>query len=538
MRRYSIVAILLFGLIVPMTNQSCTNLDEELFSELTEANFPQTEEEFVSALGAAYTSLYQLCNHNSMNSLQEISSDEAMIPQRGADWFDGGQWLRVHRHEMNANEESVNGGWNFCYNGISNCNRLIELFEGLVEEGKVSADDANTFIGELKTLRALYYYWLLDIYGNVPIVTGFADAEAQPATRPRAEVYAFVESELAENVPTLTKEKNGQTYARINYWTGKALQAKLYLNAEVFSGTAKWTEAQAAADEIINSGLYSLEANYFDNFSTDNSGSGENIFVIPYDQVFATGFNLPQMTLHYSSQFTFDLQQQPWNGYCSLQEFYNSYDADDLRRDGPPGRGYGNFITGQQFLAGGGTEITDPSVEGWVQDTATGEWSPRVPQPAVFDPDGPGVVFTPEINQHFPNALRQAGARIGKYEFAIGATPELDNDYPIFRYADILLLKAETLMRSGNSGDALALVNQVRGRSGAADLAALTMDDLLAERGREMFFEGARRQDLIRFGKFGEEWDFKPTSDATKELMPIPANQLNANPNLSQNPGY
>lgn len=518
MRRYSIVAILLFGLIVPMTNQSCTNLDEELFSELTEANFPQTEAEFISALGAAYTSLYALGNHNSMNSLQEISSDELMIPVRGADWQDGQQWTRVHRHEMNANEESVNGGWNFCYGGISNCNRLIELFEGLVEAERVSVEDAAGFIGELKTLRALYYYWLLDIYGKVPIVTGFADAEEQPATRPRAEVYAFVEQELAENVPNLTRDKNGETYARLNYWAGKALQAKLYLNAEVFSGTAKWAEAQAAADELINSGLYSLEGNYFANFSTDNSGSNENIFVIPYDQVFAQGFNIAQMTLHYGSQFTFDLQEQPWNGYCSLQEFYNSYDANDLRRDGPPSRGYGNFITGPQFDLSG-APVTDPSVE-------------------TADPDGPQVNFTPEVNEHFPNALRQAGARVGKFEIAIGALANLDNDYPIFRYADILLLKAETLMRSGNAGDALALVNQVRDRAGAAPLAALTMDDLLAERGREMFFEGTRRQDLIRFGKFGGTWDFKPASDVTKELMPIPANQLNANPNLTQNDGY
>lgn len=518
MRRYSIVAILLFGLIVPITNQSCTNLDEELFSELTEANFPQTEEEFVSALGAAYTSLYALGNHNSMNSLQEISSDELMIPVRGADWQDGQQWTRVHRHEMNANEESVNGGWNFCYSGIANCNRLIELFEGLVEADRVSVEDAAVFNGELKTLRALFYYWLLDLYGNVPIVTSFSEGEAQPVTRPRAEVYAFVESELAENVPNLTRDKNGETYARINYWTGKALQAKLYINAEVFTGTARWSEAQTAVDEIINSGLYSLEGNYFDNFSTENAGSGENIFVIPYDQVFAQGFNIGQMSLHYGSQFTFDLQEQPWNGYCSLQEFYNSYDDDDLRRDGPPGRGYGNFITGPQFELGG-TPVNDPSVE-------------------AADPDGPQVNFTPEVNEHFPNALRQAGARVGKFEIAIGALANLDNDYPIFRYADILLLKAETLMRSGNSGDALVLVNQIRARAGAADLAALTMDDLLAERGREMFFEGARRQDLIRFGAFGGEWDFKPTSDASKELMPVPANQLNANPNLTQNAGY
>ncbi|MDP5172429.1 MAG: RagB/SusD family nutrient uptake outer membrane protein [Bacteroidia bacterium] len=519
MRRYSIVAILLFGLFVPLANQSCTNLDEELFTELTSDNFPQTDDEFISALGAAYTSLYGLMNHNALFSAMEVSSDEAMIPQRGADWFDGGQWLRMHRHEMNPNEESILGGWNFCYNGISNCNRLVELFEGLVESGQVSASEAAGFIGELKTLRALFYYWLLDVYGNVPIVTSFSSADAQPATVLRGEVFNFIVSELEANVPNLTRERNGQTYARVNYYVGKAIEAKLYLNAEVYTGTAQWAKAAAAADEIINSGLYSLEGNYFDNFSTENAGSSENIFVVPYDQVFAQGFNLPQMTLHYGSQFTFDLQQQPWNGYCSLQEFYNAYEANDIRRDGPVSRGYGNFISGPQFESDGSSPVIDPSAE-------------------ANDPDGAQLNFTPAINEHFPNCLRQAGVRMGKFEFAIGATPNLDNDFPIFRYADIMLVKAEAALRQGNTGDALALVNQVRARAGVADLGALTADDLLAERGREMFYEGWRRQDLIRFGKWTGTWDFKPASSPNTILMPIPANQLNANPNLTQNAGY
>lgn len=519
MKRYSIVAVMLFGLFVPLANQSCTNLDEELFSELTEANFPTTEEEFISALGAAYTSLYALQNHNSMFALLEVSSDEIMIPQRGGDWFDGGQWLRVHRHEYNPTEEALNGGWNFCYNGIANCNRLIELFTDLVENGQVTSEDAESFISELRVLRGLFYYWLLDIYGNVPIVTSFSDAEAQPATRPRSEVYDFLEAELADAVPALNRAKDGTTYARINYYTGLALQAKLYLNAEAYGKPAAWAQAAAACDEIINSGLYSLESNYFDNFSTENIGSSENIFVIPYDQVFARGFNLPQMTLHYGSQNTFDLQQQPWNGYCTLQEFYNSYEANDIRRDGPEGRGYGNFITGPQFYSDGVTPVLDPSFE-------------------ADDPDGEQVNFTPEVNEHFPNCLRQAGARVGKYEFAIGATPDLDNDFPIFRYADVLLMKAEADYRLGNTADALALVNEVRARAGVDPFTELTDENLLAERGREMFWEGWRRQDLIRFGVYGDEWDFKPTSGPEKEIFPIPANQIAANPNLDQNPGY
>jgi hypothetical protein len=137
-----------------------------------------------------------------------------------------------------------------------------------------------------------------------------------------------------------------------------------------------------------------------------------------------------------------------------------------------------------------------------------------------------------------PNCLRQAGVRVGKYEYENGATSNLSNDFPIFRYADILLTKAEAEHRNGNSAAALPLVNMIRMRAGVAEFGALTEDDLLAERGREMFWEGWRRQDLIRFGKFGDTWFAKPASDATKQLFPIPENQINANPNLTQNPGY
>lgn len=519
MKRKSLLALMLVALVTPLANQSCTNLDEQVFDQLTEANFPRTEEEFVSSLGVAYTNLYGFANHNSYFSLQEISSDEMMIPQRGNDWFDGGQWLRVHRHEYNKNEESVNNGWNNLFSGVATCNRLIELFTSEVEKGNVDATLADGFISELRVLRGLYYFWLLDIYGNVPIVTAFAEAEAQPATKSRAEVYAFVKGELEANVPKLKKEKTGQTYARMNYYAGQALLAKLYLNAGVYSGTPEWAKASAAASEVINSGLYSLENNYFDNFKTENAGSDENIFVVPYDQVNAGGFNLPQMTLHYSSQGTFNLQAQPWNGYCTLQEFYDSYEDTDLRKNGPAGRGYGNFIVGPQNNADG-TPATDSGFE-------------------PGDPDGARLTFTPAINEHFPNALRQAGARVGKFEYANGATPNLDNDFPILRYADILLTKAEAEHNLGNSAAALLLVNQVRARAGVGAFTELNSDNLLAERGREMFYEGWRRQDMIRLGKYNAPRQFKPgTSDPAKNLMPIPQNQISANPNLQQNPSY
>jgi hypothetical protein len=303
--------IMLAGALVAFSTQSCTNLDETPFSELTNDTFPTTEEQFISALGATYTSLYGFANHGGLFSANEVSSDEIMIPQRGSDWFDGGIWLRCHRHQYTANEGFVSGGWNFLYGGINNCNRVIALFETLVQEGKVSAEQAASFIGEVKVLRAFFYYWLLDSYGNVPIVTSFADSEPNPPTKSRSEVFAFIESELNENVPNLTKKVDGSTYARVNYYVGKALQAKLYLNAGVYTGSPRWADAAAACDEIINSGVYSLEGNYFANFNARNEGSKENIFVIPYDRNQATGFNLPAMTLHYSSQETFNLTFQP-----------------------------------------------------------------------------------------------------------------------------------------------------------------------------------------------------------------------------------
>jgi len=512
----------LFGkLMLPMLflatfNNSCTDLDEKLYDTVTDDNFLKTEEEFVSALGAAYTGLYALGNHGGYFSVQETSSDEAMIPQRGADWGDGGQWINAHRHDLKPTDGNVNGAWGFLYGGVATCNRLIAQFTLLKDGGKVEPALADKFIGELRTLRALYYYWLLDTFGNVPLVTSFdVPADYKPATSPRVDIYNFVESELRESVPQLSKANDGTTYGRMNYWAGKAIQAKLYLNAQVYTGTAKWQEAAAAADEIIASGLFSLESSYRTNFITNNGfpNSKEFILAVPFDEVFAQGQNIAQMTLHYGSQKTYNLKEQPWNGYCSLQDFYNLHDDNDARKI--------NFIAGPQFESDGVSPVLDASVE-------------------AADPDGPQVNFTPEINQHFPNALRQAGVRIGKYEFKSGATANLSNDMPLFRYADILLTKAEALWRqNAGSAEALTLVNLVRDRSlKGSPFASLTNQNFLDERGREMFFEGVRRQDLIRFGVYGNATDFMPGSDKNHEIWPIPGPQINVNNNLVQNPGY
>jgi len=504
---------LAFPVCLLLAPAACTNLEEDLYDRVTPDTFFKTEKDFAAAIGGAYTQLYLLGSHGGYFSIQEISSDEVIIPQRGGDWGND-EWFRAHRHEMTPYNPGVNSAWNNLYAGVLSCNRLIYQFEQLKKEDSGVPVNLDAYIAEIRALRALFYYFLLDSFGNIPIVTNFTDDNYIASTIPRAQVFDFVEQELTAVLPLLNKTVDATTYGKMNYYAAKALQAKLYLNAGVYTGTPRLDDCLAACDEIINAGHFALEGQYHDNFRTNNQGSSEFIFAVPFDENFAKGFNLHMMTLHYASQATYNLQQQPWNGYCSLQEFYDMHEDADVRKK--------NFIAGPQFAADGVTPLLDQAAE-------------------PDDPDGPQVNHTPEINTINTGALRQAGVRIGKYEFKSGATPDLDNDMPVFRYADILLTKAEALWRKdNNSTQALDLVNQVRNRAFEPDqpFTTLTAENLLAERGREMFYEGVRRQDQIRFGVYGNPTEFMPGSAPCKELWPIPSTQFLFGVNLQQNPCY
>lgn len=499
---------------------ACTDLEEEVFDAVTAENFFQTEEELISALGAAYTSLYGYMGTVSLYAAQEVSSDEMVVPTRGPDWGDGGHWVRLHTGNWTAEDPTVNSTWNFLFGGVNACNRLIFQFEELQNPL------TDPFIGELKALRAIYYMWLMDTYGNVPIVTDFTDTNP-PSTSSRQEVYTFVESELRAALEDVTDAVDQSTYGRVNRMVVQTALARLYLNAEVYSGTPQWQKAADAAGAVINSGNFSMESNYFANFDADNSGSSEFIMAVPYDEVFAGGLNINMQTLSYLNQESYNLAAQPWNGWCTIEDFFNSYSDDDLRKgkpnteDGPSGV-RGNFLWGPQWDVSGSKRLVDDGT------LASG-----------VDPDGPPFTIRPEINELFPEAWREAGARITKYEIEIGAQSNMNNDVPIFRYSDVILMRAEALWRMDNgSQEALDLVNQIRARAGVEPFTELTADNILAERGREMFAELVRRPDMIRFGKWTESWWARPEQPEYKEIFPIPRSQLDANPNLSQNPGY
>ena len=246
-------------------------------------------------------------------------------------------------------------------------------------------------------------------------------------------------------------------------------------------------------------------------FAPNNQGNPEIIFAVEYDEVSGTGMNFSQMNLHYSSQFTWNFDQQPWNGYATLEDFYNSYDEGDARKKA-------NFIVGPQ-LDFGGSAVLDYAA----------------------DDDDIQLNYTAKINELQPNSLREAGARPGKFSFKQFGRADMDNDYPIIRLGQVYLIRAEAKARqSGNWTDAEGDVNVLRARAGVSEYTGnLTEAEFLAERGREMFQEATRRTDLIRFGAYNDAWWEKPASQPFRNVFPIPQPQINAsNGTLTQNPGY
>ena len=536
--------------VLLLTVISCTKLNENdyLFDTVNSDNFYQTDAELSSAVGAAYSNLAKMASNSTFIPSEEVTTDECVVPTRGPDWGDGGRWVRLQTHTYNSADPDPINDWNFCYTGINTCNRLIATL------AKYTNAKIPGYIAELKGLRAIYYLWLLDWFGNVPISIDFSST-VSPSTSTRDQVYALVESELLAAAPLLphTGPADESTYGRVNAYTCWAALAKLYLNAEVYTGTAQWAKCIAACDTVINSGLYTLTFNYQDNFVQENKGASESIFMIPYDHVHEQGENIDMMTLNGLNQNTYNMNAQPWNGFATIQEFYNSY-IDPVQNPGPQGSVVGtdpagdsvigtldkrlvNFLVGPQYAADGA-----PLQDGGYEKSGNGY---------VGDPNGAPITFTPFINELSPTAWRQSGARIGKWKFYSGMTQNMDNDWAIFRYADVLLMSAEATARLNNNWNdpySLAIVNQIRVQHGGVT-PYVTMDavSFAAERGREMFFEGWKRQDMIRFGTYNSAWRFHPADPADNlgphginhlNIMPIPATQINANQSLKQNPGY
>ena len=498
-------------LVTVFLTQSCTDVETDVYSNASADNFPTTEKDLLSLVGASYGTLRGYIASDLFN-VNETSTDEIVVPTRGSGWYDQGVWRQEAEHSWNSvSPGHINGSWEFCYQGIANVNlNLANL-----KKSPIQVNGKDRIIGELRVLRAFYYYLLCDLFANVPLITEDSPA-GNIAQSSRTELFTFIESEIKAALPALPNENSATTYGKVNQGFANGLLAKLYLNAGVFTGTPRWNECKLACDAIINSNQYSLVSDYMQLFKINNDQNGaykENIFVIAYDKTYAQGMVMYMQTLPPGVQPKYGLSVDPWGGFVTYADFYNSYaDTDNRKRQWMVGPQYGND--------GKILKLAD-YVDGQTKD----------------------LVIVPKIDS-FGRAPLPQGVRSLKYEVQQNNPSNVnqDNDFAILRYADILLMKAEAALQLGDVGTAVGLVNQVRLRAGLPSIATLTKDELLAERGRELVWENWRRNDLIRFGKWEGDWNvplkYVKRNDTYRRIFPIPTSQLAKNSLLKQNPGY
>jgi hypothetical protein len=534
---YTISAVL-----VLLNLPSCTKLKDKSYNQIITSQFKPGPQDLAALVGAAYVDWRVILNDwNGLHRAQEVSADQVVIPARPNGWVDGGIYRRIHEHRWTPDEDICVATWNRTYAGITNCNRVIYQ----IESGDIPVTTGKeAILAELKVLRASYYYVLCDFFGNVPIIAQFdTPAGFLPKQNSRKEVFDFIVKEVNDNISLLSAKNDKSTYGKFNQWAAHALLAKMYLNAEVYTGTPQWDKCIQECDAIINSGAgFLLEANQKDVFKTDNENSKEIIFALPLDETYVTNWNafdIHMQTLQPACQATYNLKSTPWGGICAIPQAINTFDPGDNRlRD--------NWIKGQQYSSSG-------ALLKCTMGAYTG-------QPLNFINEVPGVDQSEEIH----------GYRLGKFEIKMGANVQLSNDWPLFRYADILMMKAESLLWNGKADEAATLVTQVRQRAFTSNPAKAIVTGaqlqqgsvydyglrnhntstsqggsdiqngrFLDELGWEFNQEGRRRQDLIRFKVFTKKsWFSHMPNGDYRTLFPIPRVEINKNGNLNQNFGY
>jgi hypothetical protein len=402
----------------------------------------------------------------------------------------------MHTHSWTNENEGVNRMWGTFWEGITSSNQILDMLRALEQNESIKAK-----IAEVEVMRSFYYYLLMDNYGDAPyLTTAIQPDDFLPVKIARAAIYDSIVTTLEANLHYLKPIDNKYLATR---YMGFSLLAKLYLNAEVYTGTPQWAKAGQYCDSVM-AGNYTLESSVLAPFKTNNEKSSEIIFSIPYDEDNFSGFRIHMRSLHYQSNLTFDMVAGPWNGFAVVPTFFDTYEDGDIRKS-------------SYFLYGPQKTITGAEII----ESITGE-------PLDIDPYLPALKM--DEGAFTPKQIRTTGARAIKYEIKVGAKENLSNDFPLFRITDFYLMKAETEIRQGRNGD--QWINPIRERAGVSAWTGATLDQLLAERGRELWLEGHRRQDQIRFGKFGNSWWEKPASDQSRRTFPIPKWAIDANPNL------
>lgn len=511
MKRNNIIKGLLYLGIVSFSI-GCTNLDEQILDGVSNETSGGESINTAATLVSAYNGLRDFNGQGGVFALNEMSTDALVGPTRGGDWDDNGVWRQIHTQTWAPDHGEVRGAWNSLLSNIYNCNLVIE-------NGGTTAQ-----IVEARFLRAWYYYNVVDLFGQAPYRPAGSSLLEDPKVWSRAEATDFIITELEAVVSTLpNRTANDASIA--NKDAARFLLAKVYLNKAVFTSenpagpytfdAADMTKVVQNVDAITNT----LATNYWDNFAPANNTSSEIIFSSKNIQG-GEGGNMQskwRMGNHYN--------QTPdgWNGFATVADYYSTFNAADNRAHhavagytftvDASGNGIG-FLQGQMYKNG-------------TVNSAN----------ALKDRNGNPLNYTSNITLITSGAtLETAGIRGMKYIPDAANLGQPNNDLVLMRYSDALLMKAEAIARGG-SGSVGTIMADLATRAGVT-AAAATLDGIYSERGRELWWEGWRRNDMIRFGKFLAARDLKPyVSDAKYLLFPIPADAL-FNSNLTQNPGY
>ena len=464
-----------------------------------------------------------------------LTTDEAIIPIRGGNWYDGGLWENMYNHTWTATDTDLYNVWKYLYKVIVLSTKSLETIEKykalLTEQQRVD------YAAEVRAVRAMYYYYAMDMFGRIPILQSSTQKTADIRQSNRSDVFWYVVKELQDVAPLLANEHSnlqGNYYGRVTRPVAWFLLAKLSLNAEVYTDD-DWTDSSRPDGktimfdiegnkknawqtcvhycDLITAAGYTLEADYTKNFAVHNEGSTENIFTIPLDKnLYLNEFHYLFRSRHYAHGGAYSGASE--NGTCAT---LHTMAVNGFGTETPDARLDMNFYTGKVEVDGKYVTLDDGT-------------------PLEYKP------LAVEKNLTASPYLETAGARMKKYEvdrtaYSDGRMP--NNDIVLYRYADVLLMKSEAKVRNGESGD--EEMNALRSRVGMPSLSA-TLDNLLNERLLELVWEGWRRQDMIRFGTYYNQYDIHTPSEADKKgyttVFPIPEKVRELNPNLKQNPGY
>ena len=521
----------------------CSCLDEHPHDQLTE------EQAFSDASGLYINTVATLYNYIGGNAdsqglqgtsrgvydLCTFTTDEAMLPTRGGDWFDGGLWQELYLHTWTASCMPSGDTWKYLYKVIVLCNLSLERLEKY--RYLLTDDQYVSLNAEVRALRAMYYYYLLDLYGRVPYITSsdidFSEAEQVE----RKDLFYLIYDDLTDALPHLSQAHSnlkGSYYGRITRPVVYFLLAKMNLNAEIWTDN-DWTDENRPDGKTIMFDIddqkfntweacmywfwrltdcgYYLEDDAYTNFAVSNESSKENIFVIPMDKVLYTNvFKNLFRSRHYNHGAALGMASE--NGTCATISTVKTYGYGTNELDN---RFYENFYADNVY------------VDGQIVTLDNG-------QPLYYEP------LEVELDMTGSRFEKTGGARMKKYETDRTALNDgllQDNDIVLFRYADAVLMMSEALVRNGEDGS--EFLNMIRNRAGMPPRPA-TLDNILDERLMELAWEGWRRQDLIRFDRFHRAYDQRPQVKGEENryttVFPIPGNVLSLNPNNKQNPGY